>query len=88
MSSSIYVITFNSTHHAIRFEKILKELNFVITTIPTPREISSSCGLSIKFEEKAFEDIKFNIKKFDIEYYGIFKVTKLNNGKKEILKLS
>ncbi|SHK04560.1 DUF3343 domain-containing protein [Tepidibacter formicigenes] len=85
--NNIYLVTFNSTHYAIRSEKVLKELNLPITIIPTPREISSSCGLSIKFEEKLLEDIKNNLEKNDIEYYGIFKITKTEDGKKETRKL-
>ncbi len=47
------VVTFNSTHHAISGEKIFKENNIPFKTIPTPREITLSCGLSILF---ALED--------------------------------
>ena len=43
------VVTFESTHHAINGEKIFKEYDIVFKTIPTPREISLSCGLSIRF---------------------------------------
>ncbi|NLL81781.1 MAG: DUF3343 domain-containing protein [Tissierellia bacterium] len=43
------ILTFNSTHHAISAEKILKEHQLFIKTIPTPREITRSCGLSILF---------------------------------------
>ena len=43
------VVTFESTHHAINGEKIFKEYDIIFKTIPTPREISLSCGLSIRF---------------------------------------
>lgn len=43
-----YLLTFKSVHYAIDAEVKLKE-NFNIRTIPTPREISSSCGLSVLF---------------------------------------
>lgn len=43
-----YVITFTSTHQAIKFERMLLP-NFDIELIPTPREVSASCGLSLKF---------------------------------------
>lgn len=44
-----YLITFESTHHAIHVEKLLKD-RFAIELIPTPREITASCGLSLRFE--------------------------------------
>ncbi len=83
---NMYIIAFHSTHHAIRFEKILKESDFNIRTIPTPREISASCGISIRFEEKETDRIIENLTINSIDYHGVFKISK-NNGKKEIEKL-
>ena len=51
-----YVVSFNSTNHAIQTEKMLKE-QFKIATIPTPREITQSCGLSIRFYEYELKKI-------------------------------
>lgn len=52
-----YVIAFDSTHHAINAEKILKGKNLDIRMIPTPREVSASCGLSIKFNDEDLEKV-------------------------------
>ena len=38
--NEMYIVAFNSTHHAIRTEKLLSENNIKVTTLPTPREIS------------------------------------------------
>lgn len=46
------VVTFESTHHAIKGEKILKENQIEHRMIPTPRAITRSCGLSAKFDLK------------------------------------
>lgn len=54
---SFYVLSFDSTSHAIQSEKRIREY-FEIVTIPTPREISRSCGLSIKFLSSDLEKIK------------------------------
>ncbi|WP_099189714.1 DUF3343 domain-containing protein [Tepidibacter mesophilus] len=83
----IYVISFNSTHHAIRFEKRLKELELNIKTIPTPREVTSSCGLSIMFQKDNIDTIKNNIDDLKIDYYGVFNIKKLDDGNKELTKL-
>lgn len=40
------LITFESTHEAIKTEKLLEGID--IETIPTPRQLSTSCGISIK----------------------------------------
>jgi len=55
------IITFNSTHQAIRFERILLPL-YNIELIPTPREVSASCGLSLKFEKKDKQNILETLK--------------------------
>jgi len=80
----MYIVSFNSTHHAIRSEKIFMENNIKVSTLPTPREISSSCGISIRFSEENLQDIKELLENNQIQYNGIYKVRKLDNGKKEI----
>jgi uncharacterized SAM-binding protein YcdF (DUF218 family) len=47
--TDFFVLTFDSTHHAIRAENLLKKAGLDIDMIPTPRDITSNCGLSIKF---------------------------------------
>ena len=56
MKEAYLVITFESTHHAIKAEKVLEGLEIEI--IPTPRQLNSNCGISIKAETKDFEVIK------------------------------
>ena len=46
-----YLVTFFSTHHALKAEKSLKEKIKGVTLIPTPREISSECGFSLLLED-------------------------------------
>lgn len=38
------VVTFNTTQHALIFEKLLKENNMKVKLMPVPRQLSSSCG--------------------------------------------
>ncbi len=84
--TTLYVITFNSTHHAIKGEKTLINGGVDVRTIPTPREISSSCGLSIKFFEKDINKIKIFLEDSDLDIQGIYKISQGVNGK-EALKL-
>ncbi|ADG82203.1 hypothetical protein Tfer_0300 [Thermincola ferriacetica] len=42
------VITFPNTQSALQAEKILTEEGAEFVLIPTPREISASCGLAVK----------------------------------------
>ena len=47
----MYLISLKSTHHALMLEHLMKKNNIESVTIPTPRAISKSCGMSIKFKE-------------------------------------
>ena len=44
------VVLFHSTAHAIRAEKVLDEAGFQIKMIPTPRQLSSDCGMALRFD--------------------------------------
>lgn len=44
--TEFYVIAFENTHSAMQAQKVLKP-QYAITVIPTLREISQSCGISV-----------------------------------------
>jgi len=44
-----HVVLFNSVHHALRSEKILKEMGLPHKLVPVPRHISSDCGVCLRF---------------------------------------
>jgi hypothetical protein len=44
------VVLFHSTAHAIRAEKVLERAGFQIKMIPTPRQLSSDCGMALRFD--------------------------------------
>ncbi|MDD3859262.1 MAG: DUF3343 domain-containing protein [Bacteroidales bacterium] len=46
------VITFQSTHHVLKAEKILIKAGLKFDIIPTPKNISSDCGMSIRFDSQ------------------------------------
>ena len=50
-----YILTFDSTHHAIKAEEQLKKNKVEAEMIPTPREVDASCGLSVKIPERCLE---------------------------------
>lgn len=81
---NFYVITFDSTHHAIKTEKHLKD-RFKIEMIPTPREISASCGLSIKFQEREFDGI-LDVLNHDEGQYKVFKIERVD-GSRNVTKI-
>jgi hypothetical protein len=44
------VVLFASTSHAIKGEKVLQEAGVPVKLIPTPRQLSSDCGLALRFD--------------------------------------
>ena len=44
--TEFYVISFENTHSAMEAQKILRP-RYSITVIPTLREVSQSCGISV-----------------------------------------
>lgn len=44
---------FHTTTSALRAEKILRNIGLEVKLIPTPRELSSDCGIALKFDPEA-----------------------------------
>ena len=85
--NEMYIVSFNSTHHAIRTDKLFGESNIKSTTLPTPREITASCGISIRFLHDDLDNIVDVLKDNSIEFKGIYHIKKLENGQKEVNKI-
>lgn len=64
--SQYAVILFDSTHDAIRANKILRE-KISITLIPTPRIFSTSCGIALRFAVEDMELIRNLVEENQIE---------------------
>jgi len=45
-----FILTFNTSHDAMREEESLLAEGYKLKMIPTPRGISSECGFSIKID--------------------------------------
>lgn len=74
------LITFKSTSHALQGEQVLKDRNFVFKTIPTPRDVSTSCGLSLLFIEEDIDRIKELIEEGLINIDGLYRYIKSSEG--------
>jgi len=48
-----YVAVFHSVHRVMKAEKLLKQEKIDVLLIPTPRQLSSDCGLAIRYNEEA-----------------------------------
>ncbi|TLD86342.1 DUF3343 domain-containing protein [Helicobacter sp. MIT 05-5294] len=65
-----YILVF-TTSSAFESETLLKDLQIFVKLVPTPREFSSDCGISVYFEaedEKTLERIQNALNAQNIEY--------------------
>lgn len=44
------VVLFHTTTAALRAEKVAQKAGLKVKLIPTPRELSSDCGIALRFE--------------------------------------
>ncbi|MGQ9516378.1 MAG: DUF3343 domain-containing protein [Anaerolineae bacterium] len=49
MSPQYGVVLFDSTQRAIQAERVLKAAGLPVKLIPVPRQISSDCGVCLRF---------------------------------------
>ena len=85
-AEGFYVMAFNSANHAIQTEKKAKEL-FRISVIPTPRELTNNCGLSIKFLDGDVDDIVRFYETLTVPADLYFMSAEKYKGKREVVKL-
>jgi hypothetical protein len=71
-----YLITFSNTHSAIAAQKYLEDkLSFHVC--PTLREISDSCGISLRLDSSTYDEIQRHMLQFPLgtEMYKIYHIT-------------
>ena len=76
------LITFKSTNFALQGEEVFKDHNFLFKTIPTPRDVSTSCGLSLLFMVEDIEKAKELIRQGHLSIDGMYQYTKSADGNK------
>lgn len=65
---------FHTTSAALRAEKTLKGAGLAIKLIPTPRELSSDCGLAIRFDWEQVEAVKAALEAAHVEVGGVHRL--------------
>jgi hypothetical protein len=66
------IISFESTNFAMQTEAYLKNIEIKMQIMPTPREITLSCGLSIKTSVDNLTKIRELVDKEIIKIKGIY----------------
>lgn len=61
------VVLFHTTTSALRAEKILQKAGLSVKLIPTPRELSSDCGIALRFELLDWERVEKELDSVGVE---------------------
>ncbi len=61
-----YVAIFHSIHRVLKAEKILKQAKQDFLLIPVPRQLTSDCGLALRFSPEAKDDLLAILKGSDL----------------------
>lgn len=70
MEEMDYFILFPNVNEGLMLEKKLKENNIKYTIVPTPRELSKCCGISIKYLFENEDEIKRLVEQNNIKIVG------------------
>lgn len=70
------LITFKSTQFALQGEEVFKEEAIIFKTIPTPRDVSHSCGLSLLFAIDDIDKVKILIENDKLNIEALYKYHK------------
>lgn len=65
------VALFHSVSAALRAEKELVRAQFKVKLIPTPRQLSSDCGVALRFETACRQEIETYMNEARMEPEGI-----------------
>jgi len=67
-----YVIAFDSTQQAIRTEMLLDYAGIDIDTMPTPKEITAGCSISIGIRGEDLPQVAGILRRERVEIRGIY----------------
>ena len=61
-----YVAIFHSIHRVLKAEKILKQAKRDFLLIPVPRQLTSDCGLALRFSPEDKDGLLATLKESDL----------------------
>jgi hypothetical protein len=67
------VLVFATTHNALAAEDFLRRSHFPLELLPTPREISASCGISIRLSSEHLPAVHNFVKQGLLRVQAVYK---------------
>lgn len=68
------VVLFFTTSAAMRGEKVATAAGLGVKLIPTPRQLSSDCGIALRFAWAAAESVRRCLEEARVENDGLHKI--------------
>ncbi len=68
------VILVESTSHAVKGERVLKDAGITAKLIPLPRHLSSDCGVSVRISVDKIEKTESLLREKGVPFIGIEKI--------------
>jgi hypothetical protein len=65
------VVLFHSSSHALRAENVLLGAGITSKMIPTPRQLSSDCGMSLRIDQADEEKVARTLAEHEVPTSGI-----------------
>ncbi len=72
--STFGVVLFYTTSAALKAEKALKAAGLEIKLIPTPRQLSSDCGMALRFDWPQAQAVEQALEAAAVEHAGVRKL--------------
>jgi len=69
------VVLFHTTSAVMKAEKLLLKKGVSIKLIPVPREFSSDCGLSLRFDWDRRDSVASELNAAGVEMMGIYQMS-------------
>lgn len=67
-----YIAIFHSIHRVLKAEKILKQAGVDFLLIPVPRQLTSDCGLALRFSPESKENLLGSLAAADLSPAEMF----------------
>lgn len=62
------IVLFHTTTSALRAEKLLIKAGLTVKLVPTPRTLSSNCGIALRFSPGNEADVRLYLDQAHLEY--------------------
>ncbi len=70
------LLSFDSTHHALQAEELLKPKTDSLMMVPVPPEINADCGLAVKLKSIAEGEVIDLVEDNNIQTTGLYQIEK------------